>query len=137
MSAQRNLLSLSLCRCLQLRLIRSNILAYAISSNPVVPVDKPAGSEESRLEGVQLERMQLGPFPLLRQRLRVGSEIITLVMPSDVDQVLDMYISAGKWECATQTGTRQNHCYHRENTNISHLQFQTIHTSMHRGDSQD
>ncbi len=48
------------------------------------------------LEGVPLPGLSLGPLPLLRQRLRIGGTTFSLVMPADVDQVLDLYIDAGE-----------------------------------------
>ncbi|GAX81814.1 hypothetical protein CEUSTIGMA_g9242.t1 [Chlamydomonas eustigma] len=75
--------------------LKSRCHTHATTPNPAEANEKSTAGSHEGLEGVQLESMQLGPFPLLRQRLRVGCETITLVMPSDVDQVLDMYISAG------------------------------------------
>ena len=47
-----------------------------------------------RAEGIALEA-KLGPLPLIRQRLMVSSQTFELVMPSDVDQVMDLYINNG------------------------------------------
>ena len=47
-----------------------------------------------------------GRFELMQQRLRVGGRDITLVVPRDVDAVMQMYIDAG----ATFSHQRQGVC---------------------------
>ena len=47
------------------------------------------------LEGRLIPGLQLGRLAMLQQRLRVGGNDFTLLMPSDKDVVYDLYSSAG------------------------------------------
>ena len=50
------------------------------------------------LEGRLIPGLQLGRLAMLQQRLRVGGNDFTLLMPSDKDVVYDLYSSAGGWD---------------------------------------
>lgn len=55
--------------------------------------DKNASSTNN--EGIILRDVSLGPLSVLQQSLRVGGTVFTLLAPSDVDAVIDLYIDAG------------------------------------------
>lgn len=65
-------------------------------SNLPPPLNPPAcGSSAAGLEGRLLEGLALGPLALLEQRQRISGNEFRLVMPADVDAVIDLFIEAG------------------------------------------
>ena len=53
------------------------------------------GSSAAGLEGRLLEGLALGPLALLEQRQRISGTEFRLVMPADIDAVIDLCIAAG------------------------------------------